>query len=67
MNVVVNGTSRVIGASATVQSLISVLVGPEPAGIAVAVNGTVVPRGDWTVQSLQDGDAVEVLTAVQGG
>ncbi|MGH8879979.1 MAG: sulfur carrier protein ThiS [Stackebrandtia sp.] len=35
-------------------------------GIAVAVNGEVVPRAQWTRQ-LSDGDRVEVLTASQGG
>ncbi|MFC4333699.1 sulfur carrier protein ThiS [Salininema proteolyticum] len=35
-------------------------------GIAVAVNGEVVPRGEWA-RALDDGDKVEVLTATQGG
>jgi sulfur carrier protein len=33
----------------------------------VAVNGTVVPRSTWATSRLADGDAVEVLTAAQGG
>ncbi|MGI8667738.1 MAG: sulfur carrier protein ThiS [Jatrophihabitans sp.] len=36
-------------------------------GIAVAVNGEVVPRGSWPVTVLNDGDRVDVVTAVQGG
>jgi sulfur carrier protein len=36
-------------------------------GVAVAVNGTVVPRSTWETSRLADGDAVEVLTAAQGG
>jgi len=36
-------------------------------GIAVAVNGEVVPRQEWDEHPLDDGDAVEVLVAVQGG
>ncbi|GAA1668143.1 hypothetical protein GCM10009830_12410 [Glycomyces endophyticus] len=35
-------------------------------GIAAAVNGEVVPRSEWD-RALADGDAVEVLTATQGG
>ncbi|MQM24972.1 sulfur carrier protein ThiS [Glycomyces albidus] len=35
-------------------------------GIAAAVNGEVVPRSEWD-RPLTDGDAVEVLTATQGG
>jgi sulfur carrier protein len=33
----------------------------------VAVNGEVVPRHRWPATPLRDGDAVEILTAVQGG
>jgi sulfur carrier protein len=36
-------------------------------GVAVAVNGTVVPRSTWADVPLAEGDAVEVLTAAQGG
>jgi sulfur carrier protein len=36
-------------------------------GIAVAVNGEVVPRSDWPGTTLADGDRVEVLSATQGG
>jgi sulfur carrier protein len=48
--------------------MVSHLMGGPPArGLAVAVNGEVVPRSSWTVTALDDGDAVEILTAVQGG
>ena len=36
-------------------------------GVAVAVNGTVVPRSTWADVPLAEGDTVEVLTAAQGG
>jgi sulfur carrier protein len=36
-------------------------------GIAVALNGEVVPRSAWEVTGLRPGDRVEVLTAAQGG
>ena len=36
-------------------------------GFAVAVNETVIPRGLWATHSLNNGDRVEILTAVQGG
>ncbi|MEG9226684.1 sulfur carrier protein ThiS [Aeromicrobium sp. Sec7.5] len=38
-----------------------------PRGVAVAVNAAVVPRSEWSRHRLVDGDAVEVVTAVQGG
>jgi sulfur carrier protein len=36
-------------------------------GLAVAVNGEVVPRYRWAVTPLGEGDSIEILTAVQGG
>lgn len=36
-------------------------------GIAVAVNGEVVPRSQWTTVRLRPDDSIEVLTAAQGG
>ena len=36
-------------------------------GIAVAVDGEVVPRGEWERTALREGQTVEVLAAIQGG
>jgi sulfur carrier protein len=36
-------------------------------GVAVAVDGEVVPRGEWESTELHEGQRVEVLQAVQGG
>jgi sulfur carrier protein len=36
-------------------------------GIAVAVDGEVVPRGQWQDVELADGQRIEVVQAVQGG
>ncbi len=40
---------------------------PEARGVAVAVDGEVVPRAEWESRTLADGARVEVLTAMQGG
>jgi len=40
---------------------------PGARGIAVAVDGEVVPRAEWDSRPLSDGARVEVLTAMQGG
>jgi thiazole synthase len=39
----------------------------ETRGIAVALDGEVVPRGEWASTPLSDGQKVEVLAAIQGG
>lgn len=36
-------------------------------GIAIAVNGTVVPRGQWNEITLNEGDEVEIIRALSGG
>ena len=38
-----------------------------PFGVAVAVNGEVVPRRAWQTTPLEEADKVEVLVASQGG
>jgi sulfur carrier protein len=40
---------------------------PSARGVAVAVDGEVVPRGEWDRFELREGQRVEVLQAVQGG
>ncbi|MEV6550389.1 sulfur carrier protein ThiS [Streptomyces sp. NPDC051597] len=62
----VNGEARDLAAGTTLDVLVATLT-PAPAGVAAAVNETVVPRGRWAATTLGDGDRVEVLTAVQGG
>ena len=36
-------------------------------GVAVAVNGAVVPRAAWPATTLRPGDQVEIVRARQGG
>jgi sulfur carrier protein len=40
---------------------------PGARGVAVAVNGEIVPRADWPRRRVADGDRVEALSAMQGG
>jgi sulfur carrier protein len=36
-------------------------------GVAVALNGAVVPRAAWQATKLRAGDAIEIVRAKQGG
>jgi thiazole synthase len=40
---------------------------PDGRGVAVALDGEVVPRGEWEATPLREGQSVEVLAAIQGG
>jgi len=68
MTVVVNGQPREVSPRVTLSRLLEALGhDPSGAGIAVAVNGEVVPRGAWTATALRERDRIEVLGAAQGG
>jgi sulfur carrier protein len=62
----VNGMERTLSGGASVAELVAVVT-EQTRGVAVAVNGEVVPRAGWPQTTLSDGDRVEVLTAAQGG
>ena len=62
----VNGEYRELSEGATVESVVRELA-ESSQGVAVAVDGEVVPRGEWAERPLRDGEEVEVLHAVQGG
>jgi sulfur carrier protein len=68
MTVLVNGVRRELPDGATVARLVSSLADvPDGRGLAVAVDGEVVPRGAWGAAALTDGARVEIVVAVQGG
>ena len=66
MQVWINGERRELADGARVRDALATLGAPEN-GVAVAVDGEVVPRAEWPSVPLADGARVEVLTAVQGG
>ncbi len=65
MSLVVNGAPYEL-AGATLGDLLAALGAPED-GVAVAVNGEVVPRSSRKDRPLHPGDRVEVIRAVGGG
>ncbi len=66
MKVTLNGKAHEIGDDTSLAQVVARLTSADR-GIAVALNGTVVPRPRWETITLSDDDHVEVLTAVQGG
>ena len=66
MIVTLNGERREVPEHATVANLVEQLSAP-PSGVAVAIDGEVVPRGEWAATTLPDGARVEVVAAIQGG
>jgi sulfur carrier protein len=68
MRVVINGGQRELEAGATVATVVRLLsTAPDGRGMAVALQGEVIPRSAWQSTELAEGDQLEILVAVQGG
>jgi sulfur carrier protein len=68
MKVLLNGEQRDLGDGASVRDAVVAAGAPDGGrGVAVALDGEVVPRGRWDELALADGQRVEVVRAVQGG
>ena len=66
--VLVNGEPRELPDDATVESAVQALGAADGGrGVAVALDGEVVPRGQWPSTAVREGQRLEVLHAVQGG
>ena len=64
----VNGEPSTAAPGETVATVVATLgVERDARGVAVAVDGEVVPRAAWDEHVVPDGARVEVLTAMQGG
>ena len=63
----VNGQDEPLGVATLSALLDEKAVDTGQRGIAVAVNGAIVPRAAWTQTTLQPGDSVEIVRARQGG
>jgi sulfur carrier protein len=63
----INGETEPL-AAATIEALLAEkAVDTGQRGIAVALNGAVVPRAAWRATPLKPGDNIEIVRARQGG
>ena len=68
----VNGEARPLGdgtlaAVLEAEAVDTQLVASKSRGVAVAVNGQVVPRHDWGATRLEAGDEIEIVKLFAGG
>ena len=63
----INGQDEVLSAATLAALLEEKAVDVAQRGIAVALNGSVVPRSAWAETALKPGDNVEIVRARQGG
>lgn len=66
--ITVNGEEARLPAGARIADVLDALgVEPGRRGVAIAIDGEVVPRGEWDTTELAPGARVEVVQAIQGG
>lgn len=64
--VLINGTSKEIKIGTTISQLVSQLNITDKK-IALEANGEIIPRSQFGFRILEDGDQIEIVTAVGGG
>jgi sulfur carrier protein len=66
VQILLNGETRQLAVGTSVEEVVKLLDAPAK-GVAVACNGTIVPRSEWGSTVLEADDCVEVLTVAAGG
>lgn len=66
-SITVNGEARPYQVQTVAELLAMQGIALDRPGIAVAVNGKVVPRSHWQTHRLQPNDRIEIVKAVAGG
>lgn len=61
-----NDKAQPLAAGQSVADLLAAQ-GVSPQGVAVALNGAVLPRGRWAETRLNDEDELHLFTAIAGG
>lgn len=64
---IINGRRRAFSSGDLLVVLAGMDVSADTRGVAVAVNGTIIPRDRWSEVELKPGDEIDVVGAVQGG
>jgi sulfur carrier protein len=63
----INGVEEEVAATTVAELLVKHGVDPAARFLAIAVNGSVVRRGEWASRVLSPNDAVEIVRPLQGG
>lgn len=66
MNITLNGETTVIATTQTLERLLSSM-DVKFAGVAIVINGNVIPKSQWQATQINDGDAIDIFSAVAGG
>lgn len=70
IRIILNGETRELEAGVRLDAAVALIAGERAGdrrGLAVALEGEVVPRDEWARTPLREGSSVEVVAAIQGG
>ena len=65
--ITINGEQHTLEQELVLLSLLEQACGSNLEGIAVAINGALIPRSAWPNTTLESGDDVEIVQATSGG
>jgi len=65
--ITINGARKPWSGQSVRALLVEAGIAPERGGVAVALNGAVVPRGDWDSTAVRPDDKIEIVHIVRGG
>lgn len=63
----INGREEPLAAASVAELLVGRGIVEGARGVAVALNGAVVPRRRWSDTALTPGDSLEIVRPIQGG
>ena len=66
MNIIINGTSRQLTSAKNLTDIVNTFC-KQSRHVITELNGTIIPSDRWAQTSIQDGDALELVTFVGGG
>jgi len=67
MTILINNEQKVVPNGTTVSEIVITILQLNPAGMAIAINDTIVPKHLWESSHLQSNDKVLVIKACSGG
>jgi sulfur carrier protein len=67
MTIQINDEQKVVPEGTTVNDVVSSILQLNSAGMAIAINDSIVPRHLWASSQLQTNDRVLVIKAASGG
>ncbi|SVE50578.1 uncharacterized protein METZ01_LOCUS503432 [marine metagenome] len=67
MEVIINGKATEIHQSMSIVDYLTSIGFDKKVSIAVAINGEIIPKGEYGETQLKTGDSMEVVRAIGGG